>query len=136
MVQFYALSVFVNIAAGLLLSANGQSEKSGILLKLREILEEKGVRFSLGLFALLIGFFKILTPMQGDVPVIGDLFPAVSGLALGLILVLDFMKSGSEVNSETIERVDSAISKHSRYIGIAGILSGVLHFLMPGVPII
>ena len=136
MVQFYALSVFVNIFTGLLLSTDAKSEKMGILVKVSEVLQEKGTRFVLGLFAVLIGFFKILTPTAGDVPVVGDLFPALSGLAMGAVLLVDFFKTSSDVSSDTIDKVDSVLAGNRKYFGIAGILSGVLHFLMPGVPII
>ena len=136
MIQFYALSIFVNIFTGLLLSEDGKSEKAGIMMKISELLQDKGTKFVLGLFAVLIGFFKILTPIQGDVPVIGDLFPALSGLAMGAVLLVDFFKTSPDVSSETIEKVDSVIARNGKYIGIVGILSGILHFLVPGVPII
>jgi hypothetical protein len=55
---------------------------------------------------------------------------------MGAVLLVDFFKTSSDVSSETIDKVDSVITGNGKYIGIAGILSGILHFLMPGVPII
>ena len=68
MVQFYALSVFINLVAGLYLASESTSQQggaaageSGVLARLRELFDEKGAKFSLGLAALIVGLFKILT---------------------------------------------------------------------------
>jgi hypothetical protein len=136
MVQFYALSVFVNIIIGSLLCIDEKSETTSFCTRLKHVLEEKGVKFSLGIFSLIIGLFKILTPTSGDIPVVGDLVPALSGIILGAVLLLEFFRAKSDVSSETISKIDRVVVQNRKYIGIAGIVAGVLHFLMPGVPFI
>ena len=136
MVQFYALSVFANIFLGILLSSGTDEGKETVLTRIKGLLDEKGVKFILGLFSLIVGLFKILTPTAGDVPVIGDILPAVSGMALGGILLLDFYKASSDLHTATVEKVDNIILRNKRYLGMAGILAGLLHFFMPGVPIL
>ena len=71
---------------------------------------------------------------------IGDFLPALSGLALGGVLLLDFFKErgedGSEIVSISSEKFEAILLKNKKYIGIAGILTAILHFLMPNIPII
>jgi hypothetical protein len=142
MVQFYALSVFINLVAGFYLASESTSQQGGpapgeggVLARLRELFDEKGAKFSLGLAALIVGLFKILTPTHGDIPVVGDLLPAAAGLATGGILLLEFFKSSSDLESPAVERLDSNVLVHKRYFGMAAALIGFLHFLMPSVPI-
>ena len=136
MVQFYALSIFLNIFIGLMLSIGGADEKETFFTRIKGLLEEKGSKFSFGLVSVLIGFFKILSPTRGDVPVVGDLLPAVTGIALGSVLLLDFLKNSSDVRSAVVEKFDDIITLNRKYVGMAGVLIGVLHFLMPGVVIL
>jgi hypothetical protein len=133
MVQFYALSVFVNVISGLLLAGDG--EKPNPISRLKDVFGEKGTKFSLGLFSLIIGLFKILTPVKGDIAVIGDLLPALSGLTLGGVLLLDFFKASSEMPSKMGEKADNFVISNKKFFGIVGIAIGALHFLIPGVPI-
>ncbi len=74
MLQFYALSVFCNILTGLLVAADG-GEGKGFLGRLRKLFEDSSLKFGLGIASLVIAFFKLLSPIEGDVPVVGDLLP-------------------------------------------------------------
>ncbi len=136
MVQFYALSVFVNIIIGALLCIEGKSEEGSFLDRLKEMLEERGIKFSLGVLSAIIGLFKFLTPIRGDIPVVGDLVPAVTGIALGGVVLLEFFRTRSDISSEAISRFEGTVTANKKFIGIAGIVVGILHFLMPAVPII
>jgi hypothetical protein len=133
MVQFYALSVVVNLVSGLVLAVGEAEKKPTILTKLRDLFGTKAAKFSLGLLAVIIGLFKILTPTAGDVVVVGDILPALSGFALGGILLLDFFRASSDSEPS---KLTSVILSNKRFVGIAGLVIGILHFLMPGVPII
>jgi hypothetical protein len=163
MVQFYTLSVIVNLLVGLLLTTNEKEGKTTLLGKIKELFEEKGAKFSLGILSLIVGLFKILTPTAGDVAVVGDLLPAITGLSLGVVLLLDFFKASSGMPAgaknvstkveKTPAKTDKTTAKagdtpvltgnlvsyilaNRKYIGIAGIVVSILHFLMPEVPII
>jgi purine-cytosine permease-like protein len=136
MVQFYALSVFVNLFIGSLLSIDGKSGEASFFSRMKEVLEDGGFKFSLGILSLIIGFFKILTPTIGDIPVVGDFLPAVTGIVLGGVLLLEFFRTKSDVSSEAISKIEGAVVQNRKFIGVAGIVVGILHFLMPAVPII
>jgi len=135
MVQFYALSVVVNVLAGLLLAGGAKENKTTFLYKLKGLFETKAAKFSLGLLSLIVGLFKILTPTSGDVPVVGDILPAVTGFVLGGILLLDFLRTSSDLEEEP-NKLSTRILSNKKYIGMAGIVAGILHFLMPAVIIV
>ncbi len=134
MLQFYALSVFANILTGLLVASDA-AEGKGFLGQLRRLFEENSLKFGLGLASLVIAFFKLLSPIEGDVPVVGDLLPVVAGLATGAILLFDFFRGSSDIKSSTVDRLESGILSYRRYIGIGAAATGLLHFLIPTVPI-
>ena len=136
MVQFYALSIFVNLVGGLILAAGDRDDGQTIFGKVQSILGGKNIKFLFGIVSAIIGFFKILTPAEGDIPVIGDLLPALSGMAIGVVLLLDFFKSSTDITTKSIESLDLIFLSNKKIIGIAGIISAVLHFLMPSVPVI
>ena len=135
MVQFYTLSVVINLLSGLLLASGANEKKTTFLSRLKNLFEGKGSQFSLGLLSLIVGLFKILTPTAGDVPVVGDILPAISGFAVGGILLLEFFRVSSDLEEEP-GKLTTRLLDNRRYIGIAAIVVGLLHFLMPGVPII
>ncbi len=136
MVQFYALSVVINVLCGLLLTLEENEKRTGVMSRLRKALDDRGVKFALGIGALVVGVFKILTPIAGDVPVIGDLLPALAGVAVGGVFLTEFYRRSSDVSTETVQKLDSTLLVNKRYIGILAVGSGILHFLMPGVLIV
>jgi len=115
--------------------ASDASEGKGFLGQLRRLFEENSLKFGLGLASLVIAFFKLLSPIEGDVPVIGDLLPVVAGLATGAVLLFDFFRGSSDIKSSTVDRLESGILSYRRYIGIGAAVTGLLHFLIPTVPI-
>jgi len=136
MVQFYALSVVINVLCGLLLTLEENEKRTGVMSRLKKALDDRGVKFVLGSGALVVGVFKILTPMAGDVPVIGDLLPALAGVAVGGVFLTEFYRSSSDVSTETVQKLDNTLLVNKRYIGILAVGSAVVHFLMPGVLIV
>ena len=136
MVQFYALSVFINFVAGLVLVFESKEDKPASISKISEIVKQKSVMFTMGILALVVGILKILSPTAGDIPVVGDIVPALTSLLVGGVLLIDFFKSGSELTSETVDRIHGIFQQNRKYIGMAAIVTAFLHFLMPGVPIL
>lgn len=134
MVQIYFLSVVTNILGGLALSAAHYSEKFPGLSGVRDFFEEKaGIRVTLGVVAFLAGFLTLLSVTAGDVPVAGDLLPALAGLITGATLLFDRYKEKSTVQSKFIETVDKVLLRNKTILGSVGVLLGALHFLIPGV---
>ncbi|MFO7780138.1 MAG: hypothetical protein R6W94_00770 [Spirochaetia bacterium] len=131
MYQIYLLSVLTNVLAGVALSVGGMDEKlhlSSIFNK--ELMENDGFRLGLGIVTFVVGFFKLLSVSEGDVPVVGDILPAISGLVLGMILLLQYYRSRSTVSSPFVDTLDNIFGKNSAVFGTVGILIGILHFLL------
>jgi hypothetical protein len=57
---------------------------------------DEGVRLVLGILSMVTGAFKLISPMRGDVRIIGDLIPALAGLLVGAVLLLELHR-GSEL---------------------------------------
>ncbi|MFP4373516.1 MAG: hypothetical protein ACLFPO_04240 [Spirochaetaceae bacterium] len=131
MYQIYLLSVLTNVLAGVALSVGGMDEKlhlSSVFNK--ELMQTDGFRLGLGIVTFVVGFFKLLSVSEGDVPVVGDILPAISGLVLGMILLLQYYRSRSAVSSPFVDTLDNVFGKNSAVFGTVGILIGILHFLL------
>ena len=134
MVQFYALSVIANLMVGLALCVD--PEKGMAYSKAGDLVKDRTFRFSAGILALVIGIFKLVSPFSGNVPVVGDLFPATCGLVLGAVMLIEFLKDSSGLRSKTLTKLGKYLSRYRRIVGLTGIVSAVLHFFVPNVPIL
>ncbi len=134
MVQFYFLAVCLNVIGGLILSAQYFSEKLPFLTTMRNtIIEKQANRVVFILLTAFTGIFKILSVMQGDVPVVGDLFPALSLLLIALTFTVEFFADKSSVEGTLISRFDNILVKNSQILGAGAVIIGALHFIFPGV---
>ena len=132
MVQFYFLSIVLNALAGyILLKGNEEGAlgfKSGLSLK------DESFRLVVGILSVLVGLLKILSVVEGDVPVIGDLFPALAGLLSGFILISEYYRGRSTMEvPERAEKVNRLLVANRKIIGVAALAAAVLHFLFPKV---
>lgn len=134
MLQFYFLSILLNAVTGLvLLFANqNQQEESGSHM-VPEVAYDETFRLVLGILTGIVGFFKLLTVVRGDVPVLGDLFAAVAGMAAGFMLLYEFYRTRSTVKEESVHPVVMRFISSKRYVGIIAIVSAAAHFLFPTV---
>jgi hypothetical protein len=139
MMQFYFLSILLNAAAGglLLSDASGApgSSQEGYSASplLPAFLERDTPRLVLGALTMVTGFFKLLSPTRGDIPVIGDLLSAGLGLVTGFVLVFQFYRKRASLEDEKTERFSLLIEKNKKFIGIVALASAALHFFFPGV---
>jgi hypothetical protein len=131
MYQIYLLSVLTNVLAGVALSVGGMDEKLHLSSVFnRELMQNDGFRLGLGIVTFVVGFFKLLSVSEGDVPVVGDIVPAISGLVLGMILLLQYYRGRSNVSSPFVDNLDKIFGQNSAVFGTVGILIGILHFLL------
>ena len=88
-----------------------------------------------------MGFLKLLlSPTPGDVRVVGDLVPALVGVALGASLLLHVAreKAGLPAAPATAKPlsglgwVEKALLTYRMPLGALGVVTAVLHFLVPG----
>ena len=134
MIQIYFLSILTNVLGGLILSAEHYSERYPGFAAVRDFFSGKpGLRVTIGVVSFITGFLKLLTVTKGDVPVVGDLLPALSGLILGLGLLFERYKEKTTVPSKAIEKADNLLLRHKSIYGSVGIIVALLHFLLPGI---
>ena len=76
---------------------------------------------------------KLLSPIQYDIPVIGDLIPALSGLAAGAFLLLDWYQENGSVPLVLPEPVQNLYDGGRKYLGVFCGIAAVLHFIFPTV---
>lgn len=97
-------------------------------------LKDEVFRLVVGILSVITGLLKILSVTDGDVPVIGDIFPAVTGLLSGCILIFAYYRSHTSLEvPERTEKVDRLLVANKKIIGIAALIAAVLHFLFPKV---
>jgi hypothetical protein len=126
MLQVYFLSILLNILCGYLFAFSGdETEMAGLSFHL----DNETVRLVIGVLSLLTGILKILSPVEGNVPVVGDLVPALGNLAGGFILVFEFYRNRSTVDSLVAERIGEIIEKNRKLTGFVCLAAGVLHFI-------
>ena len=133
MLQFYFLSIVTNVLGGFLLASESITERFPGLAALAEQFEKNSTRMLFGIFTIIFGVLKLLSVTEGDVLVIGDLLPALSGIVIGSTLVVESYKQRSSVTTPAVEKIDSAFVKNKSVIGIIGVVIGALHFLFPTV---
>jgi hypothetical protein len=77
MLQFYFLSILLNAVTAFVLMYGDIEDQAGESRLPRIVLDET-FRLVLGILTAVTGFFKLLTAIRGDIPVIGDLVPAAA----------------------------------------------------------
>jgi len=132
MLQFYFLSIVLNSLAGYILVS--KDENGGLEFKSGFTLKDETFRFIVGIATAITGLLKILSAVEGDVRVIGDLVPAIAGLLAGFILVFEHYRNRlSESEPEHSEKIDKFLIANKKIIGMIAITAAVLHFLFPKV---
>lgn len=115
----------LNGLIGNLLAFGGTVNKQGVSLSLNN----ETLRLALGVLAALTGILKILSPVSGNIPVAGDLIPALAGLAGGFILVFEFYRGRTSINSPAAGRISEIIEKNRKLTGFVCIAVAALHFV-------
>ncbi len=137
MAQFYFLSIVANIVAGLTLAGDYLGAKIAFLSSFKNLRENRNAVIGIGAAAALIGLIKLFVLSPGEiVPVAGDLLPAVTGMALGGVLLVEAFREKVAAKGEKIERLSQTVLTFRVPLGIAGVVVAVLHFLVPGAPIL
>lgn len=117
-------------------SASEASKKSagdGLGALAAPFLGDKTLQLVVGILSALTGLMKLLSPIQYDIAIIGDLIPSLAGLAAGAVLLLDWYQERSEVELALPESIQGIYEGGRKYLGIFCIIAAVLHFIFPRV---
>ncbi|HTP57800.1 MAG TPA: hypothetical protein VMM82_02715, partial [Spirochaetia bacterium] len=91
MLQFYFLSIICNLLAGVSLSSDWIAQKIKGFLPIAAALSARTAKLIAGLASLLVGFGTLFVPVEGPL-IIGDLFPSVVGMAMGIALLFEVFR--------------------------------------------
>lgn len=163
MAQFYFLSVLMNILAGLILVYGlDLTSSTAHIASVEDSFSEVGVeepdpdetspkkkrlsvtsdfsgfngrgfRLVVGIVAAFTGIIKLFSVYKGDVPVVGDIIPALAGIAGGASLLVEYFASSTEQAFSLPSFLDTLLIKSRRYIGVLCLVAAVLHFIFPKV---
>jgi hypothetical protein len=133
--QLWFLSVLLNVLAGLVLifsvtDAEGASDTPESFSTAPAFFENKTFRLVLGILCALVGVIKLGVTLTG-VPVVGDLLPALAGIAAGGALLVDYYTNSSSLAVDFPAIVQKICFEDKKYLGIAAIIVAVLHFIFP-----
>jgi hypothetical protein len=133
MMQIYFLSIFFNILAGYTLIS--ENNKNTPEIKIGFSLKDETVKLILGILSMAAGVLKLLSPAQGDLLILGDLFPSFTGIAAGLILCFDFYQKHATISEKSGKKPSFVdfLSQNRKIAGFAAIVAAISHFLFPGI---
>ncbi len=131
MMQLYFLSVVTVILSGVILASDMLAAKFSSLNLLRNILMKPPFRFTAAGLTAVVSLFTLLYMSPDRVPILGDLLPSLMGLFMAFTIGYEYYVKHSAVE-ETIDDPDlHPLVRYKGLIGFGGILSGVLHFIIP-----
>lgn len=153
-VHIYLLSVLTTIAAGATLAADYLVERLPVLEPLRRFAGSSRAAGTLGIIAAAVGFVKLFARAPGQTIIVGDFLPAVAGMLLGAMLMIDRYRdrrrlgggaaepvtaddesdaipaAPTDGSDDGIVKLGEALKPYRTPLGLAGIAAGVIHFLL------
>ena len=132
MIQIYFMSIVVNVLAGYALIAEDKdTPENGLIF----LMKDETIILVLGILSLVTGVLKLLSPIEGNIPVLGDFLPAATGLTSGIVLVHEYYMKKSTIGHDPDEKFGFFVllAENRKIIGYAAITSAILHFLLPKV---
>jgi len=133
MLQFYFLSIVSNLLAGLSLSGDWIAQKIHGFAPIAAALSGRSAKLISGLASMLVGFGTLFVPVEGPL-IIGDLFPSVMGMAMGIALLFEVFRQDAVLPVERSEKTERPPVGYRTTLGMLGIAAAVLHFFLPERP--
>jgi hypothetical protein len=133
MLQFYFLSVAANFLASAILSADWMMVRFPSLAGILAAISVRRARIVAGLSALLVGIGTLFVPAAPPV-ILGDLFPSVVGMAVGIALLFEIFKQEALFPGEQPlrdEKVPKSPRAYRTALGVLAFAAAVLHFFLP-----
>jgi hypothetical protein len=132
MIQFYFLSVLFNAITGLLL-LNGDGEDEIFEGNILSSINNETFKFIMGILSAVMGVLKLLSSMDGDMPVLGDLVPALTGVLGGFILCVEYYLARTTLETASFNTIGAVFIRNRKLFGILALAAAALHFLFPKV---
>jgi hypothetical protein len=136
MIQLYFLSILFNGLSGYLLALGDRGENgTAIGSGFRFLSGSDTFRLVLGILSAVTGLLKLLSPCMDNIPILGDLLPALMGLLAGFILVFGYYRehrSAADQEEEgKLDRMGDVLLKYRKGFGFILLLTALAHFILP-----
>ncbi|MCR5401584.1 MAG: hypothetical protein K6E78_08325 [Treponema sp.] len=156
MLQFYFLSVLLNILVGLVLFFNDKEKSLSDDLTVLED-DEKSDNTSatkislfkkffgkgsytddemfylvLGCLSIFTAIIKLLSAVSG-IAFLGDFIPALAGFVGGASVLIMYFQLRSTVSLEMNSTLEFILVESRKFVGIFCLAAGIIHFIVPGV---
>ncbi|AFI30938.1 hypothetical protein [Borrelia crocidurae] len=136
MLQIYFISVLLNILGGIILAFPTLRDKLKCLIIFDEFVNainnNKAARSIFGTIFITVSILEIIIPY--DLPIIGNLFPAISLFLIGFILFLNHKMPITLQNNKEYGKFQSLVENNKKLIGILALIIGIIHFFAPRIP--
>jgi hypothetical protein len=134
MVQIYLLLVVFNVSTGLVLARPGLKRSLGIWEAWFQPFENRLFKGLWGVGTFLTGFLSLIFVLPGDQIFLGDLFPSITALLGGTILILEFYrKPPAEGEEAASSPVEDFLVTNKIIVGVVCMTFGLVHFFSPTV---
>jgi len=138
MVQIYFFLVLLNVLSGLVLARAGLKRSLGPWDAWFTPFEHRMVKGLVGVATFLTGFLGLIFVLPGDQIFLGDLFPSITALLGGTILVLEYYRKEPEPTETAPEGTEAAkiedfLVSNKIIVGVVCLTFGILHFFSPTV---
>ncbi|MFQ3619414.1 MAG: hypothetical protein SNJ78_00580 [Spirochaetales bacterium] len=123
----------MNLFSSVLLKPEIYSTKyNGLVRLVQDLWDSKERVLPFAIVSIGIGFFKLLSPVYGDLPFLGDLFPALGNLAGGGIIWLEKGKSWANLDTPIKRFIKFVLLDHKDIWSYGCIIAAIIHFFLPG----
>ncbi len=113
--------------------AKKAEEKVRNLFTTVKYIDSKNFRLVVGILTAFTGLMLLLSPFKGDLPVIGDFIPVLSGLAGGASILLEYYITNAKDEVNLNPTVKKIFIDSRKYLGVFCIAASLLHFIFPGI---
>ncbi len=135
--QIYFLVVLTDILSGLILSGSFLEGKINEFATCNAFLQKPKFKLILGILTSLTALFTLLLKITpADIVFVGDLLPGLYGLLAGAYLIMSFFYSSLEETRSWMKSFVDLMEDQGHIVGLAGILIGIIHFLVPSAVIL
>ncbi|MDR3192606.1 MAG: hypothetical protein LBT87_06030 [Treponema sp.] len=131
MIQLYFLSILFDAAAGFVLLKGDSGDESSLETEFRFSFRSETFRLLLGILTIVVGLLKLLSPVEGNIPVLGDLIPALAGLGAGFVILVGYYQSQSSLDDTRGSKITGTVSRNRKWVGFAALGAAAIHFLFP-----
>jgi len=97
-------------------------------------------RAVLAVVSILIGLINLFPTYSGNTAVLGDFLPSLAGIGVGIMLLMELSKSRKGAaktgSAEAAEETEKISGPFSNIVGVCSIIIGLLHAILPRVPLL